>query len=432
MIDWIINNYQWFFSGLGVFLLTSIVLFIKRQQTKRSTIRNIRIGDETQVSIIQLEGNVQISHSNLKDINSDQILAESLEEKRAEMLKLKTKLVKEKEMYDPEKRMAMEYNNRAAQLEKEGKYNEALIKIRKTINLDPEEELYKENLVAITENYAYSLALDSHLFDETITLMEKIQGDGLLSNADGYWILGYAYYRKKLYEQAISAYQQAIIHEPKYYIHHLYLAEAYFEKGIKDNDLNHQERALKEVELSLRLKPQQIKNDDIRPSFAEIVLLRSLIEINKGNLGQIKTDYENFLLRIGCYSSNQIDELTEAGQLALTVVALIIQRAKSTAEEKIDGRVDLDTIMHGVKTIEEIQAMVKDATKKEIPIPALSTLLRITQVNQGEKMELVTDLVRSLGEEETMVFAKELDKILKTRKRWLIIEKGDESVFNVA
>lgn len=220
MIDWIINNYQWFFSGLGVFLLTSIVLFIKRQQTKRSTIRNIRIGDETQVSIIQLEGNVQISPSNLKDINSDQILAESLEEKLAEMLKLKTKQVKEKEMYDPEKRMAMEYNNRAAQLDKEGKYNEAIIKIRKAINLDPEEELYKENLVASTENYAYSL-LDSHLFDETITLMEKIRGDGLLSNADGYWILGYAYYRKKLYEQAISAYQQAIIYEPKYYIHHL-------------------------------------------------------------------------------------------------------------------------------------------------------------------------------------------------------------------
>jgi len=430
MIDWIINNYKWFFSGLGVFLLTSIVLFIKRQQTKRSTIKNIKIGDETQVSIIQSEGNVQISHLNLKDINSGQILAESLEEKRAEMLKLKTKLAKEKEICDPEKRMAMEYNNRAVQLAKEGKYNEALIKIRKTINIYPEEELYKENLVALTENYASSLAFDSGLFDDAITLMEKIRGEGLLSDANGYLILGYAYYGKKLYEQAISAYQQAIILEPKNSLHHLYLAEAYSYKGIKDNDLNHQERALKEVELSLRLKPQQITM--ILPSFAEIIVLKALAVINKGNTCKIRTEYEDFLFWVGCYSSDQIVELTEDERLTFTIAAIAIKMFRSTVKKKIGGRVDLDTLMHGVKTIEEIQAMLKDATKKEIPIPALLMLLRITQVNQGEKMELVTDLVRSLGEEETMVFAKELDKILKTRKRWFIIQKGDESACNVA
>lgn len=432
MIDWIINNYQWFFSGLGVFLLSIIIgLLIRHQMTKRSTIKNIKIGDKTQVNIIQSEGNVRISHLNLKDISSDsdQILAELSEEKRAELLKSKTKLVREKEIYDPQKRRATEHNNKAVQLAREGKYSEAITKIRKAINIDPEDEFYKENLVAITENYATSLVFDSGLFDEAITLMEKIRGEGLLSDANGYWILGYAYYKKKLYKQAISAYRQAIKREPKNYRRHLYLAEAYSDKGIKDNDLNYQERALKEVELSLRLNPQQIRSD---ASFAEIILLKTLIEINKCDTEQMNTEYKDFLFRVGGYSSNEIDEIVKEGELSLTILTLVIERFRNTIEEKIGSRVDFDTLIHGVKTIEEIQAMVKDATKKEIPIPALSKLLQVTQVNEEEKMELLIDLVQCFGEQETVVFAKELDKILNKRKRWIIRLKEDESICNVA
>jgi len=422
MIDWIINNYQWFFSGLGVFLLSIVIGFIiRRQMRKRTTIKNIRIGNKTQVNIIQSEGNVQISHPNLKDISSDQILAELLEGKRPEILKLETKLAREKEIYDPEKRKAMEYNHRAVQLAREGKYNEALINIRKAINIDPQEELYKENLVAITENYASTLALDSSLFDKTITLMEKLREEGLLNDGNGHWILGYAYFKKKLYEQAISAYQQAIIFEPKNYLHHLYLAEAYSDKGIKDTDLSYQEKALKEIGLSLRLNPQEIKSNGLlHPSFAELTLLKTLTEINKGNTDLIKTEYEDFLLRVGCYSSNEIDEIIKEGQLSIAIAAIAIERYRSSIEEKIGSRVNLDTMIHGVKTIEEIQGMVKEATNKEIPIPALLKLLRITQVNEKEKMELAIDLVQCFGEDETVVFAREFDKILKKRKRWII------------
>lgn len=426
MIDWIINNYQWFFSGLGVFLLSIVIGFIiRRQMRKRATIKNIRIGNKTQVTIIQSEGNVQISHPNLKDISSDQILAELLEGRRPEILKLKTKLAREKEIYDPEKRKTREYNHRAVQLAREGKCKEGLLNIRKAIDIDPEEELYKENLVAITENYASSLALKSGLFDETITLMEKLREEGLLNDGNGYWILGYAYFKKKLYEQAISAYQQAIIFEPENYLRHLYLAEAYSDKGIKDNDLNYQEKALKEIRLSLRLNPQEIKSNNLlHPSFAELILLKALIEINKGDTEQIKTEYKDFLLRVGCYSSNEIDEIIKEGQLSFTIAAIAIERYRSTIEEKIGSRVDLDTMIHGVKTIEEIQAMVKKITNKEVPIPALSKLLQITHpkthLNEKEKMELVTDLVQQFGEEEIMIFAKELDKILKKRKRWII------------
>lgn len=422
MIDWIINNYQWFFSGLGVFLLSIVVGFIiRRQMRKRTTIKNIRIGNKTQVNIIQSEGNVQISHPNLKDISSDQILAELLEGRRPEILKLETKLAREKEIYDPEKRKAMEYNHRAVQLAREGKYNEALINIRKAINIDPQEELYKENLVAITENYASSLALNSALFEEAITLMEKLRREGLLSNGNGHWILGYAYFKKKLYEQTISAYQQAITFEPKNYLHHLYLAEAYSDKGIKDKDLNYQEKALKEIELSLGLNPQEIKSGDLlHPSFGELILLKALTEINKGDTEQIKTEYEDFLLRVGRYSSNEIDEIIKGGQLSFAIAAIATERYRSSIEEKIGSRVDLDTMIHGVKTIEEIQGMVKEATNKEIPIPALLKLLRITQVNEKEKMELVIDLVQCFGGDETVVFAREFDKILKKRKRWII------------
>ncbi|MDI6689668.1 MAG: hypothetical protein QME54_04525 [Actinomycetota bacterium] len=124
MIDWIINNYQWFFSGLGVFLFSIVIGFIireiaekvlrtffskatpppppdlttaekpsfsavsRRQIRKRATIKNIRIGNKTQVNIIQSEGNVQISHPNLKDIS--RILAELLEGRQPEILKLET------------------------------------------------------------------------------------------------------------------------------------------------------------------------------------------------------------------------------------------------------------------------------------------------------------------------------------------------------
>ncbi len=95
MIDWIINNYKWFFSGLGVFLLSIVVRFVIRRQTrKRTTIKNIRIGNKTQVNIIQSEGNVQISHQNLNNIGSDQNLAELLEGRRPEILKLETKLLR--------------------------------------------------------------------------------------------------------------------------------------------------------------------------------------------------------------------------------------------------------------------------------------------------------------------------------------------------
>ena len=422
MIDWIINNYQWFFSGLGVFLLSIVIGFIiRRQMRKRTTIKNIRIGNKTQVNIIQSEGNVQISHPNLKDISSDQILAELLEGRRPEILKLETKLAREKEIYGPENRKAMEYNRRAVQLAREGKYNEALINIRKAINIDPQEELYKENLVAITENYASTLTLDSSLFNKTITLMEKLREEQLLNDGNGHWILGYAYFKKKLYEQAISAYQQAIIFEPKNYLHHLYLAEAYSDKGIKDTGLNYQEKALKEIGLSLRLNPQEIKSDDLfHSSFAELILLKALSEINKGDTEQIKTEYKDFLLRVGRYSSNEIDEIIKKGQLSFTITAIAIERYRSSIEEKIGSRVDLDTMIHGVKTIEEIQGMVNEATNKEIPIPALLKLLRITEVNEKEKMELAIDLVQCFGKDETMVFAREFDKILKKRKRWII------------
>ena len=422
MINWIINNYQWFFSGLGLFLLSIVIGFIiRRQMRKRATIKNIRIGNKTQVNIIQSEGNVQISHPNLKDISSDQILAELLEGRRPEILKLETKLAREKDIYDPEKRKAREYNHRAVQLAREGKYNEALIKIRKTINIDPEEELYKENLIAITENYASSLTLKGGLFDETITLMEKFREEGLLSDGNGYWILGYAYYKKKLYEQAISAYQQSIIFEPKDYLHHLYLAEVYSDKGIKDNNLNYQEKALKEIELSLRLNPQEIKSDDLlHPSFAELILLKVLTEINKGDTEQIKTEYKDFLLRIGCYSSNEIDEIIKGGRLYFLMAAIAMERYRNKIEEKIGSRVDPDTMIHGVKTIEEIQAMVKEATNKEISIPILLKLLQMNQVNEKEKMELAIDLVQYFGEDEAVVFVREVDKILKKRKRWII------------
>ncbi|MDI6689666.1 MAG: hypothetical protein QME54_04515 [Actinomycetota bacterium] len=107
-------------------------------------------------------------------------------------------------------------------------------------------------------------------------------------------------------------------------------------------------------------------------------------------------------------------------RLSFIIAAIAIEGYRNIIEEKIGCRVDFDTMIHGVKTIEEIQAKVKEATNKEIPIPALLKLLRITQVNEKEKMELVVDLVQCFEEDEAVVFARELDNILKKRKRWII------------
>ena len=394
---------------------------IRRQIRKRATTKNIRIGNKTQVNIIQSEGNVQISHQNLNNIGSDQNLAELLEGRRPEILKLETKLLREKRIYDPEKKKAKEYNNKAVQLAREGKYNEALLNLRKAIDIVPEEELYKENLVTITENYASTLALDSSLFDKAIALMEKLKEEGLLSDGNGYWIIGYAYFKKRLYEQAILAYKQAIIFEPKNYLNYLYLAEAYSDKGIKDNDLNCQEKALKEIALSLRLNSQEIKSDDLlHSSFAELILLKALAVINKGDTEQIKIEYKDFLIRVGRYSSDEIDEIIKEWRLSFLMAAIAMERYRNKIEEKIGSRVDPDTMMHGVKTIEEIQAMVKEAINKEISIPTLLKLLQMNQVSEKEKIELAVDLVHCFGLDEAMVIVRQLDKILRKRKRWII------------
>jgi len=439
MIDWITGNYQWFFSGLGVFLLVIIIGFTKRRRMKRTVdIKNIRVGDKTRISIIQSEGNVQINYPNLKDMKSTQIVTELLEGKRPEALKLEAKLANENGISDDKEKKAVQYNNRAIHLGREGRYNESLVYIRKAIDMDPEEERYKENLVTLTENYAGSLVMHSNLFDRTISLMENLREEGLLNDGYGYWILGYSYFGKRLYEEAISAYQQAVAFEPEDHLHHVYLAEAYSYKGIRDKDMSYQEEALNEMKLSLQLDCQKIKGSGpLNPSFTELVLLNALSEINKREPEPIKAierDYEHFLFRLGCYSSNEITEIMEGGRLSFTLAAVALDRYKNMIEEKIGGRVDVDTLMNGVKTVEEIQAMVKDATNKEIPITALSKLLQMTQVNEKEKVDLANDLAQSYGVDEILDFARELDKVLKKRKRWIFAypPEEDDNTPNIA
>lgn len=429
MMDWITNNYKWFFSGAGVFLFTVVSGFVIRHQIrKRTTIKNIINGNKAKVNIIQSEGNVKIINQNLNNMIGAQSIAELLEERRSKFLKLETKLTRKKKINDPEKEKAGKYNNRAVRLAREGKYNEALLNIRKAINIAPEEELYKENLVTITENYASALLYDSSLFNKAINLMEKLKEEGLLSDGNGYFILGHAYFKKKLYEQAISAYKQAIIFEPKNYFPYLLLAETYSDKGIKDNNLNCQEEALKEIALSLRLNPQEIKIDDLlHSSFAELILLKALVIINKSDAEQIKIEYKDFLIRVGCYSSNEIDRITEKGRLYFLIAAISMERYRKKIEEKIGSRVDPDTMMHGVKTIEEIQAMVKEATNKEISISILLKLLQRNKVSEKEKFKLVVDLIQRFGKDEAMVFLREFDKFLKKRKRWIISYKPKEN-----
>jgi tetratricopeptide (TPR) repeat protein len=439
MIDWIMGNYAWFFSGLGVFMVSTVAgLLIRRGKRNARIVKETNvIANKSQVTIVQSASAAHIGFDGQSYEYIDQVLREPLQTREPARVQSRTEPTRQEEICDPEKERAKEYNEEGVKLGREGKYHEAVKRIREAMSLDPGGDLYKRNLVAITETYASSLVKNSRQFDKAIDLLEELKQEGLLHSGFGYWVLGYAYFNSRLYEQAISAYQQAICFEPEGHLHYLYLAEARTAKGVKDKDLDCQEGALKEVGSSLVLNPQQIQSHARYPSFAELILLDALFRINQGMVTkggrdlieqmveQIEADYKDFLLRVGCYAREQVDKFME--RWSWTFYCYSTYSYVRTVQEK-EGRVDLDTMFHGTKSVEELQAMIKESTNTEIPIPALLKFLPMLSedVNRDEKLELAGDLVRRFGEKKTVVFARALAQVLDTRRRWIITYLGWE------
>lgn len=59
MFEWIVNNYEWIFSGIGVLFLTTIAFFIK----KRNTIYNEHIKQVAQRYVDMLDGKIHGYHN---------------------------------------------------------------------------------------------------------------------------------------------------------------------------------------------------------------------------------------------------------------------------------------------------------------------------------------------------------------------------------
>ena len=60
MIEWIINNKEWFLSGLGVFLLTIVSGIVKYMFSKKNNNRTININGDKSVYVENNEGDITI------------------------------------------------------------------------------------------------------------------------------------------------------------------------------------------------------------------------------------------------------------------------------------------------------------------------------------------------------------------------------------
>lgn len=65
LLSWISENYQWFFSGLGVTLLLGVVWVIKRPFVKDGTSQKQSSGKKS--INIQASGDVDITNSSIKN-----------------------------------------------------------------------------------------------------------------------------------------------------------------------------------------------------------------------------------------------------------------------------------------------------------------------------------------------------------------------------
>lgn len=60
MVEWIIENKEWVFSGIGIFIFTIIIGLIKRMLSKKKSNRTINMKGDKSVYIEKNEGKIEI------------------------------------------------------------------------------------------------------------------------------------------------------------------------------------------------------------------------------------------------------------------------------------------------------------------------------------------------------------------------------------
>ncbi|WP_239397524.1 hypothetical protein [Pseudoalteromonas sp. OOF1S-7] len=68
-MEWFLNNYEWFFSGLGVFLISLVVMFLKKNKRSTKISKNI----ESIISKNSIKGKVEITGNENTTINGNDI-----------------------------------------------------------------------------------------------------------------------------------------------------------------------------------------------------------------------------------------------------------------------------------------------------------------------------------------------------------------------
>lgn len=60
MVKWILENIEWIFSGIGVFILTIVLSVIKRASSKKKPSRTINMKGDKSIYVEKNEGKIDI------------------------------------------------------------------------------------------------------------------------------------------------------------------------------------------------------------------------------------------------------------------------------------------------------------------------------------------------------------------------------------
>lgn len=136
---------------------------------------------------------------------------------------------------------AIEELNKGAELMRKGDYREAIVILKKAIDLNPDfSEAYYNVGISYEQLGKHKDAIE--MFKKTIELTPD--------DANAYYALGYAYYQKRKYKQAIDAFENTVTLKPNNAFAFRKLGSAYLKVGEKDK-AREQYQVLKQLDNQL-------------------------------------------------------------------------------------------------------------------------------------------------------------------------------------
>ena len=136
---------------------------------------------------------------------------------------------------------AIQELNKGTELMRKGDYKEAIVILKKAIDLNPDfPEAYYNVGISYEQLGKHKDAIE--MFKKTIELSPD--------NANAYYALGYAYYQRRKYKEAIDAFENTVRLKPNNAFAFRKLGSAYLKVGEKDKALE-QYHVLKQLDNQL-------------------------------------------------------------------------------------------------------------------------------------------------------------------------------------